>query len=93
MSLQATSCVGEGVRVRSSRADIKSRLRPEVPERRSMRLMANDEKALDSYFSAFFDDDDGDDEYLPIEDWKQVLERARGGGRITVAFVDHVLLL
>ena len=43
--------------------------------------MANDEKALDSYFSAFFDDDDGDDEYLPIEDWKQVLERARGGGR------------
>ena len=37
-----------------------------------MRLMANDEKMLDSYFSAFFDDDEGDDEYFPVEEWKQV---------------------
>jgi hypothetical protein len=36
-----------------------------------MRLMANDEK-VDSYFSAFFDDDEGDDEYFPVEEWKQV---------------------
>jgi hypothetical protein len=33
--------------------------------------MANDEKALDLYFSAFFDDEEGDEEYLPVEDWKQ----------------------
>ena len=32
-----------------------------------MRLMAND----DSFFSAFFDDDEGDDEYVPVEEWKQ----------------------
>ena len=38
-----------------------------------MRLMANDEKVLDSYFSSFFDDEEGDDEYVPVEDWKQVL--------------------
>ena len=36
--------------------------------------MANDEKALDLYFSAFFDDEEGDEEYLPVEDWKQVPE-------------------
>ena len=53
-------------------ADTKSRLRPEVPERRSMRLMANDEKALDVYFSSYLDDDDGDEDYVPYEEWKQV---------------------
>ena len=73
LSLQASSATSsEGSRTRPSRADIKSRLRPEIPERRSMRLMANDEKALDLYFSAFFDDEEGDEEYLPVEDWKQV---------------------
>ena len=37
-----------------------------------MRLMANDEKALDLYFASFLDDEEGDEEYLPVEDWKQV---------------------
>lgn len=36
-----------------------------------MRLMANDEKAME-YFASFFDDDDGDEEYVPVEEWKQV---------------------
>ena len=34
--------------------------------------MANDEKALDLYFASFLDDEEGDEEYLPVEDWKQV---------------------
>ena len=33
--------------------------------------MANDEKVLE-YFSAFFDDEEGDEEYVPVEEWKQV---------------------
>lgn len=41
-----------------------------------MRLMANDGKTLsDSYFAAFFDDDEGDEEYVPMEEWKQVYIR------------------
>ena len=38
-----------------------------------MRLMANDEKALDMYFSSFIDDEEGDEDYVPFEEWKQVL--------------------
>lgn len=68
----SSSSSSETSRIHLSHTDIKSRLRPEVPERRSMRLMANDEK-LDSYFSLFFDDEEGDEEYVPFEDWKQVL--------------------
>ena len=68
----SSSFSGSGGGGRLPHSDIKSRLRPELPERRSMRLMANDEKLLDSYFSAFSDDDEGDDEYVPVEDWKQV---------------------
>ncbi|CAI8034292.1 Mesoderm induction early response protein 1 [Geodia barretti] len=66
----ASSSVSGGSRAFPPHSDLKSRLRPELPERRSMRLMANDEK-VDSYFSAFFDDDEGDDEYFPVEEWKQ----------------------
>lgn len=74
----SSSSSSESSRIHLSHSDIKSRLRPEVPERRSMRLMANDEKMLDSYFSSFFDDEEGDEEYVPFEDWKQVLAKAQG---------------
>ena len=38
--------------------------------------MANDEKVLDAYFAAYFEDEEGDEEYIPVavEDWKQVQE-------------------
>ena len=53
---------------------LKSWLRPEVPERRSMRLMISDEKAaVDTYFTSIMDSgSDSDEEYLPNEDWKEV---------------------
>ena len=50
-----------------------SRLRPEVPERRSMRLISND--TLNAYFETLLSDLSGsesDDEYSPQEDWKKV---------------------
>ena len=62
---------------------LKSWLRPEVPERRSMRLMISDEKAaVDTYFTSIMDSgSDSDEEYLPNEDWKEVgLGGGEGGG-------------
>ena len=57
-----------------------SRLRPEIPERRSMRLMNNDDRAiLNAYFASVLTDGSGsesDEEYSPQEDWK----KAREGG-------------
>lgn len=54
-----------------------SRLRPEIPERRSMRLMNSDDRAIfNSYFASLLSDGSGsesDEEYSPQEDWKKVL--------------------
>lgn len=58
-----------------------SRLRPEMPERRSMRLMNNDERAmLNSYFSSLYADSgsESDEEYCPQEDWKKVRKDSHG---------------
>ena len=55
-----------------------SRLRPEVPERRSTRLMNNDEREramLNNYFSALLSEgseSESDEEYSPREEWKKV---------------------
>ena len=38
-----------------------------------MRLMTNDEKAMEGYFASIMDGgSDSDEEYLPNEDWKTV---------------------
>lgn len=58
------------------------RLRPELPERRSRRLMNIDERALlanSSYFAPLFSDgsdSESDEEYSPREEWKKVWQEA-----------------
>ena len=58
-----------------------------------MRLMANDERALDSYFSSFFDDEEADEEYVPIEDWKQVPDRGWQGFNPAFFCLLHLCLI
>lgn len=74
-SISSDSSTGRSTYVRGAR------LRPEMPERRSMRLMHNamDGRALtlNSYF--FLSDGSGsesDEEYAPQEEWKKVCSGA-----------------
>lgn len=55
---------------RARREEGKYRLRPELPERRSIRLMQNEAAAVEAYFASVLEGSD-DDDNSPPEDWKR----------------------